>query len=301
MQDETTQKDKNTNALYKPKSSHEAVFMSMSKKAEKISTAIYMVTDLIEAGDPIRHRLRECGVELIRETRQMSFAFSGDIYFQVGRAISKSWEIISLIDVASSVGFISDMNARILRGVLIELVGSLRDKQKRESFSKIEDMKIGESLADQITLSKSLFDIKDTKEDVLYKGQESVKLSSKIKDKEVFLKSPVQDKAPAKKFQLPKEMIEGTPIETQIEEKNGQTYSHENFKEFVQKPKAKVSERKDKIIEIVKEKGEVMIGDITSHFPDVSSKTIQRELASLVESGTLRKEGEKRWSRYSIQ
>ncbi len=46
------------------KLSHEAVFMNMSKKAEKISTALYMVTDLISANDPIRNRIRECGVDL---------------------------------------------------------------------------------------------------------------------------------------------------------------------------------------------------------------------------------------------
>jgi hypothetical protein len=279
MQDETTQKDKNTSALYKPKSSHEAVFMSMSKKAEKISTAIYMVTDLIEVGDPIRHRLRECGVELIRETRQMSFAFSGDIYFQVGRAISKSWEIISLIDVASSVGFISDMNARILRGVLIELVGSLRDKQKRESFSKIEDLKIGESLAGEITLTKELFEIKEEKESFQIESTPMSFKGQNIKDKETSFTKPAS--------------VQSTPLPKPSAPPKPKSLKPENG--------AKKSERTEKITALVKEKGEVMIGDIVGHFPDVSSKTIQRELASLVESGTLRKEGEKRWSRYYLQ
>jgi DeoR/GlpR family transcriptional regulator of sugar metabolism len=34
---------------------------------------------------------------------------------------------------------------------------------------------------------------------------------------------------------------------------------------------------------------------------DVSEKTIQRELISLIEAGIILKTGERRWSRYSIK
>ena len=278
------------------KLSHEAVFMTLSKKTEKISTALYMVTDLIDVADPIRQRIRECSVDLIAETRSMSSAFSGDIYFSIARAINKSWEIISLVEVSSSVGFISDMNAKILKSVLIELISSLRDKQKRESFGQIEDLKIGESLADQITLSKSLFDVKDSKEEERFdKGQIAPHKSPKIKDKQMSLKT--KPEASYRKFELPKEMIERTPL-IQTEENMGELYSHRKFTEFVVKPKA--SERRSKIIDIIKEKGEVVVNDITDSFPGISSKTIQRELTSLVEENVLKRVGEKRWSKYSL-
>ncbi|MEZ4114021.1 MAG: hypothetical protein R3B65_00995 [Candidatus Paceibacterota bacterium] len=175
---------KDINLSVKP--SHEAVFMNMSKKTEKISTALYMVTDLIDSSDPIKQRIRQCSIDLISETRAMSHAFSGDVYFMIARSISKSWEIVSLLEVSSSVGFISDMNARILKSVLIELISSLRDKQKRESFSKIEDLKIGESFADQISLSKSLFDVK--KED-LFEDKILEPRKINIKDTEMSLKN----------------------------------------------------------------------------------------------------------------
>jgi predicted house-cleaning noncanonical NTP pyrophosphatase (MazG superfamily) len=282
------------------KLSHEAVFMTLSKKTEKISTALYMVTDLIDVADPIRQRIRECGVDLIAETRSMSSAFSGDIYFSIARVINKSWEIVSLVEVASSVGFISDMNSRILKSVLVELISSLRDKQKRESFTQIEDLKIGESLADQITLSKSLFDVKESKEEKVFKGQITPQQAPKIKDKEVSFKPRASAPVQAPKFELPKEMIERTPIEEEnkVEENGGEVYSHRQFSEFVDKPKA--SERRSKIIDIVKEKGEVVVNDITASFPGISSKTIQRELTSLVEENVLKRVGEKRWSKYSL-
>lgn len=264
------------------KLSHEAVFMNMSKKAEKISTALYMVTDLISVNDPIRHRIRECGVDLIAQTRSMSHSFSGDIYFVIARTINKSWEVISLVEVASSVGFISDMNARILKSVLIELISSLRDKQKRESFNQIEDLKIGESLADQISLSKSLFEVK---EESVYKGQKESEKMSLIKDKEMSFITPKQIKK-----------SEAEVKQTQVIERP--SYSHKEFSAFINKPKS--NERRPKIIEIVREKGEVGVNDITTSFPDVSSKTIQRELTALVEENVLKRVGEKRWSKYSL-
>lgn len=260
-----SQKDIKDVAQYKPKASHEAVFITSIKKAEKIAMALYMVTDLIEQNDPLKHRIRECSVELIKEARGFSSAFSGDIYFSVSKAINKSWELVSLLDVATSVGFISDMNSRILRSVLIEFISSLRDKQRREGFSKIEEMKIGESLSDQITLSKSLFDVKEEEKEEP-KGQT-------IRETKMSFIKPNQTKA----------IPNPTP-----------------FKTSISAPKDK-SPRREKILEIIKEKGEVGVADITGSFPDVSSKTIQRELTSLVEENVLKRVGEKRWSRYFIQ
>jgi len=264
---------------FENKLSHEAVFMNMAKKAEKISTALYMVTDLIDPNDPIRKRIRECGVELIAETRNMSYAFSGDIYFIIARTINKAWELVSLIEVSSSVGFMSDMNARILRNVLVEFISSLRDKQKRESFTKLEDLKIGESLADQISLSKKLFDIDED----IYKRQSIKDTNNEMS----FIKT--EKKAPDPK---PVKIVSSNIITPETLEKT---------ETKTLKPSVSAGERKDKIIEIIRQKGEVMITDLLSSFPEYSSKTIQRELASLVESGILKKEGEKRWSKYSIQ
>ena len=259
------------------KMSHEAVFLTVSKKAEKISTAIYMVTDLIESIDPIRQKMRSCSIDLIGQTRAMSSAFSGDIYFNIARTVNTSWELMSLIEVSSSVGFVSDMNANILKKVLIEFISSLRDKQRRESFAHIEDLKMGESLSDQITLSKKLFDVDEKETNISLPEKEIKDTSEFIKDNKMsFIK---------------KEKVS-----------NGQT----NVKKInisTKKPtdsSPKKSERKEKIVEIVRQKGEVNISDIASSFEGVSSKTIQRELTSLVEANVLLRIGEKRWSKYSF-
>jgi hypothetical protein len=62
----------------------------------------------------------------------------------------------------------------------------------------------------------------------------------------------------------------------------------------------KKNSRQSIIISLLKRKKEIMIKDVSPLIAGVSEKTIQRELLSMVHSGVLKKEGEKRWSRYSL-
>lgn len=62
----------------------------------------------------------------------------------------------------------------------------------------------------------------------------------------------------------------------------------------------KKNSRKSIIIGLLKRKKEIMIKDVSPFIGGVSEKTIQRELLALVREGILRKEGEKRWTRYSL-
>lgn len=59
--------------------------------------------------------------------------------------------------------------------------------------------------------------------------------------------------------------------------------------------------RQEIILSLLKKNPELGIKDFTSSIKDCSEKTIQRELATLVYKGQIKKEGEKRWSRYSLK
>ncbi len=60
------------------------------------------------------------------------------------------------------------------------------------------------------------------------------------------------------------------------------------------------SDRKEAILSILSSKGPVDIKDLSTLIRDVSEKTIQRELQSLVEEGRVSRTGERRWTRYSL-
>jgi DNA-binding transcriptional ArsR family regulator len=51
---------------------------------------------------------------------------------------------------------------------------------------------------------------------------------------------------------------------------------------------------------VIQSKGKVSIKDISTLIRGVSEKTIQRELAALIEAGIVEKQGERRWSTYSL-
>lgn len=60
--------------------------------------------------------------------------------------------------------------------------------------------------------------------------------------------------------------------------------------------------RLQKIVGLVKKaKNPVSIKDIARSFDGMSEKTIQRDLVVLVTQGVLKKEGDRRWSRYSVR
>ena len=62
----------------------------------------------------------------------------------------------------------------------------------------------------------------------------------------------------------------------------------------------KKNSRQSIIIAILKRKKEIMIKDVFPLINGCSEKTIQRELSSMVQTGIIKKIGEKRWSRYSL-
>ena len=68
------------------------------------------------------------------------------------------------------------------------------------------------------------------------------------------------------------------------------------------KVEAKIQSRRMQIIELLKMEDALTASEIRSKLKNTwSQKTVQRELMSLLEDGILKKEGEKRWTRYSIK
>lgn len=72
------------------------------------------------------------------------------------------------------------------------------------------------------------------------------------------------------------------------------------FKIEPQKHVSNGKDRKEKIVNIIREKGEITIKDIASIIPDCSEKTIQRDLADMVLAGAVKKKGERRWTVYFL-
>jgi len=64
--------------------------------------------------------------------------------------------------------------------------------------------------------------------------------------------------------------------------------------------KGHIKDRRETLLAILKDKRKASIKDISTLVRNVSEKTIQRELSALIEEGTVLKQGERRWSVYSL-
>lgn len=76
--------------------------------------------------------------------------------------------------------------------------------------------------------------------------------------------------------------------------------TNESEKSLIPSKKSKNEDRKEGIIAILKKDSNLTIKDFTKVIKDCSEKTIQRELIILVKKGIVKKNGERRWSTYSL-
>ena len=63
---------------------------------------------------------------------------------------------------------------------------------------------------------------------------------------------------------------------------------------------SQLNDRSQRIKTVLEAKPEATVKDIAEIITDVSEKTIQRDLNSLIEKGQVMREGERRWSKYSV-
>ena len=62
-----------------------------------------------------------------------------------------------------------------------------------------------------------------------------------------------------------------------------------------------ISDRHQKILEILKERGKVQVGEIVQVFPEVSKRTLRRDFRFLVEQGIVKRVGEKNETFYRLK
>lgn len=239
------------------------IYEFANKKTEKLVTALYMVTDCMDTDDALKGKLRHLGVELLSDMYKLPAVSLVDKHIHLSSSMSRVNEIISFVEIAHTMGFISDMNRVILRKEFMVLVGELETHLKNDKHFTF-------------TLDEQMFSLP-------FKGVESMKENSvfnsyqnAIKDKRTMLSSMsfTNGKIGHSMNHIPR------------------LNSHESI--VLEK-----KERTDKILVLLKDK-EASIKDISNNFTNCSEKTIQRELNAMVSKGQIKKIGSKRWSRYTL-
>lgn len=234
------------------------------KKTEKLVTALYMVTDCMDRDDFMKGKVRNLGIETLSHMHKLSRSNVNpvDNKVLVASSLNNIDEIISLIGIAHTIGFISDMNTAILKKELKNLSEDLRVNQEKDNHFTF-------------TLDENIFNLPRPVE------PSNNKPFSVVKDKRTeYNMSFTNHRA-------------NTPLSLT----KGLRNSNLNIGSKEDRALKILLIIKDKKSLIGNEAG-VSIKDISAAFTDCSEKTIQRELNTLVSKNTIKKTGAKRWSRY---
>ncbi|MFC1625404.1 DeoR family transcriptional regulator [Patescibacteria group bacterium] len=199
-------------------------------RIQKITEAVYRVTDLLPNEEPLKWAIRKNAVGVFTNLISLKDR-SITCFGETERLISK---ITVLLSVFSKINTVSSINFEILMEEYESIRKTMTREEQREDFVKL-------LLADKARLPEPIEPNRHTNGQSI--GQP--KISNKIK---------------------------------------------------VNKNKA----RKNKIFDVIKNKKEVSVGELSSIFTNCSEKTIQRDLLEMVSRGLLKKEGDKRWRKYIL-
>lgn len=239
------------------------------KKTEKITSALYLVSGLLKDDEPLKWELRDRGMDLLSSSFTASSSVPGDKNVVIQSLFTAALETISLLNVAKISNLISTMNHQILVREIDQVVTLMRDRlaQNAENAGYI--------------LSESFFKTPDLFSSGFKSETDNRGLRFGI--------------APG----VVGESYKGQGFHSQESGLNQQRSNQRHGNS--ENNQLKKTQRQQIIISVLKGQSDLTIKDFSKVIKDCSEKTIQRELLELVDKGIVKKEGERRWSRYSLK
>jgi len=221
------------------------------KRSERILSALYLLTNGIDAREPIRTSIRTKAHVLLDQSMSLRSGMRTRDDERVRALLASMRELVSYTHVLFVGGYTSQHNAQIMTQALDELGQFILTASQSR-------------LAEGYALRRN---------DLVPTREPSVPQHTASSQAAPALPAAVQQKdAQSRPVTRPK----------RVDKEDAQ------------------NERRETILHILRRGGTLGIKDISSQIVGCSDKTVQRELAVLAESGLIRKEGSKRWVRYSI-
>lgn len=268
------------------------LYVYLYKKAEKLASALYMVTNFISETEILRNLLREKSINVfsgIMQLQKMSLmnrkpseSINGE-FTSLDFILSNITEIVSFLGIANVSGYVSEMNFSILKREYIKLGNLIKNRK--------EDIVSG-----NVRLPEDFFDVPDLYEmHALKRGL--LKDNKFIKDTKDIVKDnkiiPSAIKSIGQKDHKTKTLKDNTIKDTfNIKEKQSNIHTKTAY--------LKHNNRRNIILELLQNRPFITVTEVTNVIDGCSSKTLQRELLSLVNEGILIKKGKRRWSAYSL-
>lgn len=268
----------------------ESTNILIGKKCDRLATALYLVTSFLSDSEPMKPRLRTLSLDLVRDASYVRYGTTMSEASVLDAIRANIGETLSLLELSFIAGIVSEMNYSILK----REYGALRDKIEIRKASR-------ESRTDTI-LGDTFFGSSFAELEAPKNSPHMSHAAPRVIPREggVHGASLGHTYAAPQKIDAPRHQTVVSETRTQGEvsvPKKNPTQEVASANRVLDVAR---ESRRTRVLKLIKDKHEVTIKDITNHFPELSEKTIQRELIALVESGVLKKTGERRWSRYAL-
>lgn len=116
---------------HQPKSQQQGDISFLVRKIEKLTTALYMVTDIMSDKEPMKWKSRETGVELLSDIAVSSGSAAGERMTALRNVMKKIERVVSYLDIAQGTRMISEMNASVLKREYLALKDTIDAEWKR--------------------------------------------------------------------------------------------------------------------------------------------------------------------------
>jgi hypothetical protein len=246
------------------------------KKSERISVALYLITNLIKDNEPAKWEIRKSVLQMISDVLYFSRNVSSDRKNVIKDISVSVLRIVSMLETLFRAGVVSEMNFTIMKRELMLLVQIAESEAESGISGKI--------------LSDDMFDVPRISDD----GAQVSRAGRQVR--KVITNSAVGNSDTS---------YQGVASQDTEAQPNGHTIGHSKGQLSLGRDNSGVmavkrDERTNSIINLLKTKSNLTVKDFLQVIPDCSEKTIQRELVRLVAENVLKKDGERRWTRYSL-
>ena len=243
---------------------HDKTLYACAQKLGKVAAAIHLVADVIESNQSLVMNLHKQSLATV----QSGYRIIGKTHVKsdmVMDSVIMIDELTSLVEIGSIARSISRMNADIITGelqkirqILIDLIMVI--KKTEQSFI------LSQYAVNHPVIQTEIMD--DTLFETVLRDYQSKRHQQNIKTTLI-------------------QQSEQNDIQNDIE-----TIKATSVNDIV-----RVGRQKD-ILNLIKSGKDTTLALLRLKIPEVSEKTLQRELATLIEMGLIRKEGNKRWTTY---
>jgi len=267
-------------------------FLFLYKKIERISAAIYILSELLSDSEPLHRELRSASLGVLKDI----ISFKDRPSFQSRESVSTPVlgiiKLQSLLDLSYISDLISPMNYSVIRKELEIVLEIIESREKAEHSGTIPAL-----------FSKDFFEIPKELFPPSVKGPISSSFFfEEGREKDTTPSGNVRTIADFEKKEKEQGAFKGHNSVKDIADKRQDIAKERNTVSQNKSHDSSVMKdtRRKTILDFMNGKKNLTIKDFSSVIMDCGEKTIQRELLALVAEGLVKKEGDRRWSRYSL-